>query len=113
MSLRGSVATEAISILMAMEKHYYVYIATNKGRTVLYAGVTNNLLARVNQHKEKIKINSFTAKYKANIIVYYEVYSSIGRALFREKQIKAGSRQKKINLIISVNPDWRNLIKDA
>ena len=98
---------------MFVEKHYYVYIATNKGRTVLYTGVTNSLLKRSGQHKHKISNISFTAKYNVNIIVYYEVYGSISQAIFREKQIKAGSRKKKIDLIVSINPGWRDLLKNA
>jgi putative endonuclease len=110
MSLRGGVlANEAICIFM--EKHYYVYIATNKGRTVLYTGVTNSLLKRMGQHKERAVVGSFTDRYNINILVYYEIYGNISQALFREKQIKAGSRKKKIDLIIGINPGWSDLLK--
>lgn len=92
---------------------YYVYIATNKGRTVLYTGVTNSLLNRAEQHKSKTTANSFTAQYNVHVIVYYEIYGNVGQALFREKQIKSGSRQKKIDLIVGMNPDWRDLLKNT
>jgi len=91
------------------EKYYYVYIATNKLHEVLYVGVTNNILERGSQHKMKTNINSFTAKYNINKIVYYETYNNINDAIMREKQIKAGSRNKKIALINKMNPDWKDL----
>jgi len=78
----------------------------------LYTGVTNNLLNRDNQHKTKINKKSFTARYNINKVVYYETYTNIYNAIAREKQIKAGSRQKKIDLIRSINPGWRDLTKD-
>ncbi|MBU0620157.1 MAG: GIY-YIG nuclease family protein [Patescibacteria group bacterium] len=92
------------------EKHYYIYIGTNKTNKVLYTGVTNNLLNRDNQHKTKFNNNSFTAKYNINKIVYYEVYTCIRKAIAREKQIKAGSRKKKIELINSINLAWNDLV---
>ncbi len=96
---------------MNRNRYYYVYISTNKGCSVLYTGVTNNLLERDVQHKRKIKSNSFTVRYNINKIVYYETFMDILEALTREKQIKGGSRDKKINLIKSINPLWENLIK--
>ena len=92
-----------------MERYYYVYISTNKRHSVLYAGITNNLLNRDNQHREKINKNSFTAKYNINKVVYYETFNYIYDAIAREKQIKGGSRQKKIELINSINPNWKDL----
>ena len=74
------------------EKIYYTYISTNKIHTVLYTGVTNNLLNRDNQHKIKLNKKSFTAKYNINKTVYYETFTDINNAIIREKQIKAGSR---------------------
>lgn len=94
------------------EKKFYVYISTNRTHTVLYTGVTNSLLNRSDQHKRKLDKESFTAKYNVDKIVYYETYKYIQDAIIREKQIKAGSRQKKIDLIASINPGWRNLIED-
>ncbi|TRZ81317.1 GIY-YIG nuclease family protein [bacterium] len=81
---------------------------TNKGNTVLYTGVTNNLERRVSEHKSKT-IKGFTAKYNITKLVYYEEYNNITNAIMREKQIKAGSRKKKIDLINSINPECRDL----
>src|SRR3989344_5250113 len=87
---------------------YYVYIMTNKGNTVLYTGVTNSLEGRVRQHKKKL-VKGFTSKYNINKLVYYEEYDYIEDAIAREKQIKAGSRKKKIELIESMNKEWEDL----
>ncbi|MDD3024892.1 MAG: GIY-YIG nuclease family protein [Syntrophomonadaceae bacterium] len=81
------------------QKHYHVYILTNKRNTVLYTGVTANLSTRVWQHAEKQDKKSFTAKYNLNKLVYCEEYGDINEAIAREKQVKAGSRKKKIDLI--------------
>lgn len=98
---------------MSQEKYYYVYISTNHPRhTVLYVGVTNNIFKRENQHKEKVNIKSFTARYNINKIVYCETFNNIRDAIAREKQIKAGSRQKKIDLINSINHGWKDLVKE-
>ncbi len=91
------------------EHNYYIYIMTNKNNTVLYTGVTNNLIRRVYEHKHKINADSFTAKYNVNKLVYYEIYQYIEDAIKREKQIKGGSRAKKIALIEKENGDWRDL----
>ncbi len=88
---------------------YYVYIMTNKIHTVLYTGVTNNLMRRVEEHKNGINKNSFTTKYHVNKLVYYEETNSIKSAIEREKQIKAGTRKRKIELINSFNPKWNDL----
>jgi putative endonuclease len=98
-------AEEALSV---MAKQMFVYILTNKVNSVLYTGVTRNLKRRVYEHKEKIK-SKFTARYNVNKLVYYEVFSDSYNAIAREKQIKAGSRQKKINLIDAMNPGWIDL----
>ena len=84
---------------------YYVYILTNKSNRVFYTGVTNDLFRRIYEHKEKI-IKGFTQKYNLSKLIYYEVYDDIELALNREKQIKAGSRKKKIELIKNLNPDF-------
>jgi putative endonuclease len=81
---------------------------TNKGNTVLYTGVTNDLKRRVYQHKEKL-VEGFTKKYNITKLVYYEVTDDVRTAILREKQIKGGSRQKKIELITSINPKWNDL----
>lgn len=87
----------------------FIYIITNKNNTTLYTGVTANLLERIKQHKDKIDKKSFTARYNLNKLVYYEAFQIIGNAIAREKQIKAGSRAKKIKLIESINPNWADL----
>jgi len=98
---------------MKEEKTYYVYIATNYPRcTVLYTGITNNIENRIMQHKEKTEKKSFTARYNVNRIVYCEVFTDVYAAIGREKQIKAGSRRKKIELINSINPEWKDLTKE-
>ena len=91
-----------------MTKYYCVYIITNPKNTVLYTGVTGNLLGRIYHHKNKT-VSSFSSKYNLNKLVYYEVYEDVNLAIAREKQIKAGSRQKKINLINNFNPKWEDL----
>jgi len=91
-----------------MDRQYYVYIMTNKHNKVLYTGITNDLKRRVYQHKEKL-VNGFTKKYNITKLVYYEVFQDPENAVLREKQIKAGSRQKKIDLINSTNRKWLNL----
>ena len=91
-----------------MDKNFFVYIMTNKNNTVLYTGVTNNLIRRVYEHKEKL-IEGFTKKYNCSKLVWYEIYNDSYNAIAREKQIKAGSRKKKIDLIKSMNPEWKDL----
>ncbi len=86
----------------------YIYIMTNYNETTLYVGVTNNLIRRVYEHKNKL-VEGFTKKYNLTKLVYYEVFENIEDAIFREKQIKAGSRQKKIDLINSINQEWNDL----
>jgi len=94
-----------------MNKNYFVYIATNKINTVLYTGVTNNLVKRMYTHKHKF-VSSFTAKYNINKLVYYEVFNNINDAIKREKQIKAGSRNKKLELIKKLDLNFEDLYKD-
>ena len=90
-------------------KQYYVYILTNKNNTALYVGVTNNLVRRVSEHKTKVNPKSFTARYNIDKLVYFETFDSILVAIEREKQLKAGSRDKKVDLIIGVNPECEDL----
>ncbi len=91
------------------QKYYYVYITTNKRNTVLYTGVTNNLLRRESQHKEKQDKKSFTARYNVNRLVYFEEYNDVYIAISREKQIKNLLRKKKIELIEKMNSGWKDL----
>jgi putative endonuclease len=88
-------------------RQYYVYIMTNRSKT-LYTGVTNNLERRVYEHKKKI-IPGFTSKYNIDKLIYYEITSDVKIALLREKQIKGWLRNKKIVLIESINPEWKDL----
>jgi len=94
-----------------MKKQYYVYIMTNKNNTVIYTGITNNLKKRIYEHKEKI-IRSFTSRYNINKLVYYEIFEDIYNAISREKQIKSGSRRKKIDLVNNFNPQWKDLYNE-
>jgi len=89
-------------------KQYYVYIMTNKINTVLYTGITSNLKKRIWEHKEKT-IKGFTKKYNIDKLIYWEVFNDPENAILREKQIKAGSRNKKIELIKGINPEWKDL----
>jgi putative endonuclease len=86
----------------------YVYILAN-GYKRLYTGVTTSLAKRVREHKEQVHPESFTAHYNINQLVYYECYESISRAIAREKEIKALLRVKKIQLIVELNPGWKDL----
>lgn len=85
--------------------NYYVYILTNKVKTVLYTGVTNNLKIRLAQHKELLNPNSFTAKYKVHYLLYFEKFTWIQQAIAKEKEIKGWKRDKKIILIKTINPE--------
>jgi len=94
-----------------MHKQYCIYIMTNKLHRVLYTGLTNDLEKRVYEHKSKL-IEGFTKKYNVNKLVYYEEFDDINDAIAREKQIKSGSRQKKIDLIAKMNPAWKDLSEE-
>ena len=85
-----------------------MYILTNKNNTVLYVGMTNNLNRRVWEHKSKL-IDGFTKRYNVDKLVYYEIFNNPSDAIKREKQLKAGSRKKKIELINNFNPEWKEL----
>lgn len=85
-----------------------IYILTNFNNTVLYIGVTHNLIRRVTEHKEK-KISGFSQRYNLTKFVYFEHHNDIRDAIAREKQLKGGSRQKKISLIETMNPLWNDL----
>ena len=88
-------------------RQYYIYIMTNSSRT-LYTGVTDDLIRRVYEHKNKL-IEGFTQKYNITRLVYYEITSDIQAAIQREKQIKGWLRKKKIALIEATNPKWEDL----
>ena len=88
-------------------KSYYVYILTNRTGT-LYIGMTNDLLARLHQHRSG-EVQGFAATYKLDRLIYYEEYSDVEHAIAREKQLKGWKREKKVKLIATQNPEWRDL----
>lgn len=92
-----------------MGRYFFVYIMATKNNKVLYVGVTNNLQRRICEHKSPI-YKSFTGRYNVNKLVYFEVYEDISIAIAREKQLKAGSRKKKVALIEGKNPQWEELL---
>ena len=94
-----------------MEKVYAVYILTNRYNWVLYKGVTSDLKARIYQHREKV-VPGFTSRYNVTKLVFYETGYNVSGAIVREKQIKAGSRRRKIDLINALNPEWRDLYEE-
>lgn len=89
-------------------KQRYIYFMANKNNTVIYIGVTSNLLERVYQHKTKIH-KGFTASYNCDKLVYFEEFENINQAIAREKQLKAGNRKRKEALIQLKNPTWEDL----
>ena len=91
-----------------MERGGATYILTNKNNTVLYTGVTSDL-RQLYEHKNGIYNSSFTKRYNVKKLVYFEIFTSIEEAIAREKQIKAGSRKKKIELIEGINNEWKDL----
>ncbi len=91
-----------------MDKQMYVYIMTNAYNKVLYTGVTSDLARRVYEHREGMG-DGFTSRYNVKKLVYYEVYADAYSAISREKQIKAGSRRRKVELIQRMNPEWKDL----
>ena len=94
-----------------MQSQYYVYILTNNYNRVLYTGVTNNILRRLQEHKSG-RGSIFTSKYRAHKLVYLATFDKNLDASAFEKKLKAGSRQKKLDLINEMNPEWRDLITD-
>ena len=88
-----------------------VYIMANKRNGTLYTGVTSDLMQRAYQHRETLT-PGFTSRYGCTMLVWYEVHDEMIRAIEREKQIKAGSRSKKLALIEAMNPQWRDLYED-
>ena len=91
-----------------LPKQYFVYFLSNWNNKVIYVGVTNDLKRRVYEHKNEL-IDGFTRRYHVHKLVYFEMCEEIEGAILREKQIKGGSRQKKIDLISRSNPEWEDL----
>ncbi|MBP7217023.1 MAG: GIY-YIG nuclease family protein [Candidatus Omnitrophica bacterium] len=94
-----------------LTKTYYVYLLTNRNNSVIYVGVTNDLKRRIFEHRNGFTYG-FTKKYHVHKLVYYEVFEEIEQAILREKQIKGGSRDKKVSLIEKNNPLWNELGDD-
>ena len=94
---------------MVFQRGGCVYIITNKRNAVFYTGVTSDILGRIWEHKNKKYPSSFTAKYNCDKLVYYEFYPHIEEAIAAEKLIKGGNRKSKMQLITSVNPEWKDL----
>ena len=96
-----------------MQRGGCVYILTNAHKTVLYTGVTSDLLSRVHKHKHHFYKNSFTNKYNIEYLVYYEGFERIEEAIAREKVVKKLNKQKKTDLINSFNPEWKDLWEEV
>jgi len=97
---------------MPTEKRYYVYLMTNWNHRVMYVGVTNDIMRRLDEHKNKL-IKGFTEKYNINKLVYFEETANVYSAIAREKEIKKWRRQKKNALVQSVNPEWSDLLDEG
>jgi len=89
--------------------NYFVYILTNKNKTVLYIGVTNDIIKRLYEHKNSLNKKSFTKRYNVFYLIYFERFENINDAIDREKEIKGWKRKKKEDLINSINPEWKFL----
>ena len=96
---------------MSESTQYYVYILFSKKNGTLYVGVTSNLVKRIWEHKNHV-VESFTSKYNVDKLGYYEIFNDINDAIKREKQLKAGNRKKKLELIETNNPEWQDLYFD-
>ena len=96
---------------MKEDKQYYVYILTNKSNNVLYIGVTNNLIRRMFEHKNKL-LEGFTKKYNLTKLIHFEITEDAESAIRREKQLKNWHRDWKMNLINQYNPEWKDLSED-
>lgn len=94
-----------------MQFSYYVYILANKTNSTIYIGVTNEIYRRTNEHNDKV-VDGFAERYNVNKLVYVEEYSSIVDAIAREKQLKKWRREKKDALVNSINPQWKDLLRE-
>lgn len=92
-----------------MQRGGFIYIMTNKNKTTLYVGVTSDLRSRIYEHKTHLYPNAFTARYNLDFCVYYETFIGIEEAIAREKEIKKWRREKKEELINTLNPEWNDL----
>jgi len=111
-NISGNIFTRQSNTIKPMvEKTYFVYILTNWNNQVMYIGVTNNIVRRIYEHKNKL-IEGFTSKYNISKLVYYESSNDIRDAITREKEIKKWRREKKNQLVETINPDWKELDLD-
>lgn len=110
MTTKSGEATAGRNILMS-ERNYYVYLLTNWNNKVMYVGVTNNLERRIYEHKNKL-VAGFTKKYNVGKLVYFEETSDATAAIAREKEIKKWRREKKNNLVLRGNPEWKDLSEE-
>lgn len=94
-----------------MDRKFYIYVVASKRNGTIYIGMTNNLKSRIVQHKESL-IPGFTQRYKVNMLVYFKEYNDVRDAITRETQIKRWKREWKIQLIESINPDWKDLFHE-
>ncbi len=97
--------------LMSNSNNYYVYILSNWNNKVIYVGITNNLIRRLYEHRNKL-VDGFTKKYNVNKLVFFEETNDVEEAIKREKQIKGWKRNKKNELVESLNPDWKDLSRE-
>ena len=93
------------------DRQYYIYILASISNSVVYVGMTNDLLRRIEEHRIGA-VDGFTKKYRCHKLVYYEVFATAYEAISREKQLKAGSRKKKDTRIAALNPTWKDLVED-
>ena len=91
-------------------RYYYVYIITNRNKTVLYLGITNSIMRRLSEHAD-LRIAGFSNRYRCKYLVYYEKHTYVNNAISREKEIKKWNRKKKEHLINQFNPEWKFLNK--
>ena len=96
-----------------MNKGGYIYIITNKNKTTLYIGVTNDLCRRIYQHKNHLIKNSFTDRYNLEYCIYYEYFEYFNLAILREKELKKWNRNKKELLISTMNPEWKEIVNEC
>jgi putative endonuclease len=94
-----------------IESNFYIYFITNEYNFTIYIGVTNNLIRRIYEHKNKL-VDGFSKKYNLNKLVYYEIFENAEEAIKREKQLKGGSRKQKEELIKNKNPKWQDLYEN-
>jgi len=101
------------SVLSLFSTGGYIYIITNKNKTTLYIGVTNDLCRRIYQHKNHLIKNSFTDRYNLEYCIYYEYFEYFNLAILREKELKKWNRNKKELLISTMNPEWKEIVNEC